>query len=661
MSRAISSTKVVIDEQVIPATIIFSLHNGKIIEIINEVLSPTDPLLQAYNVLPSDYRNLTPLVILPGLVDAHVHLNEPGRTEWEGFATGTQSAASGGVTTVVDMPLNAIPPTTTVLNLNLKIAAAQGQCWCDVGFWGGLVPDNIEDLVPLVHAGVRGFKGFLLDSGVEEFPAITIGYIENAMEKVSGLHTILMFHDEMQPCASISSPKGADRIQNVDSVTGDSDSSSVSLESGFSSGTKLTTPASTNVSNTPKSCSDLLHDDIEKLDLGMSQSFIKRAPAPVKDLLRKAVQPSAEEEDHSHCKLPHVHARSINHSVLTDSQAKALAKSPYLASSEPIYGRAARLAKSPELKPFTNEYYQERERELELERKARHGQFVIYDEDSDEYNAKSPLEIAAVEDSVLETVDSRAYASFLASRPDSFETTAIGEIIACAQKNPTVPLHIVHLATHEAVPLLRAAIEDGLKITAETCFHYLMFAAENIPDGHTEFKCCPPIRTESNRQLLWQALRKNVITTVVSDHSPCTPDLKDLGNGDFFAAWGGIASVGLGLPILWTEGRKLDEPISFTEIAKWTSLNTAKQAGLHHRKGRIAVGYDADFAVFDPDIEYTVETAKTFFKNKLTAYNGVNFSGRVVETILRGNSVYALGKGVSTIPMGDLLLEPRFH
>ncbi|GMG39186.1 unnamed protein product [Ambrosiozyma monospora] len=171
MSRAISSEKVVIDGSIIPATIIFSLQSGKILTIIkNKILKENDPLLIRYSVV--SYRNLSPYVIMPGLVDSHVHLNEPGRTEWEGFATGTQSAASGGVTTVIDMPLNAIPPTTNITNFNLKLAAAEGQTWVDTGFWGGLVPDNLDDLVPLIQAGVRGFKGFMMDSGVDEFPMI---------------------------------------------------------------------------------------------------------------------------------------------------------------------------------------------------------------------------------------------------------------------------------------------------------------------------------------------------------------------------------------------------------------------------------------------------------------------------------------------------------
>ena len=218
----------------------------------------------------------------------------------------------------------------------------------------------------------------------------------------------------------------------------------------------------------------------------------------------------------------------------------------------------------------------------------------------------------------------------------------------------------MHLATHEAVPLLRAAKAKGLPVTAETCFHYLSLCAERIGSCSTHFKCCPPIRTDDNRKLLWKALRNDVVTTVVSDHSPCTPDLKGMEKGDFFEAWGGISSVGFGLPILYTEGLKLDPPIRLAEINKWCSWNTAKQVGLSHCKGAIRVGYDADLLIFDTDAKYVVENKETYFKNKLTAYDGMEFRGRVLETLVRGNTVFAMGRGFSG-PKGKLILEPRFE
>lgn len=409
------------------------------------------------------------MCILPGIVDAHVHLNEPGRTEWEGFASGTQSAASGGVTTVIDMPLNAIPPTTTIANFDKKLQAAEGQTWVDVGFWGGLVPDNLKDLKPLINAGVRGFKGFMMESGVDEFPEIDCEYIKNALEEVKGLSTMLMFHAESDNGACCNEKK--------------------------------------------------VEEDVD---------------------------------------------------------------------------------------------------------------------------------------------DARKYQTFLDSRPDSFETNAITKIISCMETQPTTKCHIVHLATKDALPMIETAQGKGLPLSVETCFHYLSLKAEEIPDGNTQFKCCPPIRSNDNRLKLWDALRRGTITSVVSDHSPCTPELKGLERGDFMAAWGGITSVGFGLPILWTTGREIyGDEFKLSEIAKYCCEATAKQIGLSHKKGSIKTGMDADFAIFDDEMEFTISNSKTYFKNKLTAFDGKVLKGKVVETVLRGNSIYAYGKGVSNVPMGQLILTPR--
>ena len=573
MSRALSSTRVLIDDQIIPATIIFTIETGKILHIEQKVLPPNDAILKRYAVLPIDYRNVSPAVIMPGLVDAHVHLNEPGRTEWEGFATGTRAAAFGGVTTVIDMPLNAIPPTTTVYNFNLKINAAREQCWVDVGFWGGLIPANLQDLVPLIRMGVRGFKAFMIESGVDEFPAVTPRIIHEAMKIVKDEKTLLMFHAEMQPQEhrvdfQILDEEDLSRDEDEGLANFDANANAVAIED------------------------ELMNTDF---DLGMSASFINRAPQPVVKLLRN--DPGTHKEEHELCKLPHNHAGSIDESVLSNEQAKKLASTPVLAGADPTHGKNA-------MKVKQQSHLEEEESTWLIE---------------DDTKVSSPLLLAKQKDSSLATVDPTAYASFLASRPDNFETTAIAEIINCSTLEPTVPLHIVHLATHEAVPLLRAAKAKGLPITAETCFHYLSLCAEKISSCSTHFKCCPPIRTDDNRKLLWKALRNDIITTVVSDHSPCTPDLKGLEKGDFFEAWGGISSVGFGLPILYTEGQKLNPPISLVEINKWCSLNTAKQVGLEDRKGALKIGYDADFCIFDTDAIFTVENKDVYFKNKLTA------------------------------------------
>ncbi|CUS23826.1 LAQU0S12e00914g1_1 [Lachancea quebecensis] len=537
--KAIASRNVIIDHQCIPATILYSTDSGKIVEIFkNEVIKGIhDERMQLHRV--ADYSIVTPHVIMPGLVDSHVHLNEPGRTEWEGFATGTKAASSGGVTTVVDMPLNAIPPTTTVENLNIKLNAARDQMWCDVAFWGGLVPTNLDDLIPLVRAGVRGFKGFLLDSGVDEFPQVSKKYIMNALDVLKNEKTQLIFHAEMPPTHN--------------------------------------------------------HGILEP---------------PRKPLDLEAVH-SVES------------ARN-----LSNNQIRALAESSVLTSAEPRHGQPSHIVHHDDL-------------------------------------ITPPLTVAAEANDALANVDPTEYGSFLASRPDQCETSAIELVISCLresvnlfQKAPQV--HIVHLATKEAIPMIiKAQRELGLPLTVETCFHYLAFAAEQIPAKATQFKCCPPIRTEDNRKALWKALHDKIITTVVSDHSPCTPQLKNLAEGDFFSAWGGISSVGLGLSILITEGSKMSPPASLADIVEWCCENTAKQVGLHDRKGYLRVGYDADFVVLDQHQRRTISKDNILYKNKLTAYEGRELKGQVVTTFLRGQSIYDVAMGPSRVPKGKTLLEPR--
>lgn len=495
----LASSRAVIEDRLTPATLIVSTVTGTITSIHHSVLPPS--------AFPpgTPYTDYSPHVLLPGLVDAHVHLNEPGRTEWEGFWTGTRAAAFGGVTTVVDMPLNAIPPTTTVANLHEKIKAAQGQCWVDVGFYGGIIPGNVADLKPLVKAGVRGFKGFLIDSGVEEFPAVSSEDVAAVFQELADEPTTVMFHAEMIPPISAS-----------------------------------------------------VGDDVQW--------------------------------------------------------------------------------SLPPLEPT------------------------------------GPLE---------------RYQTFLDSRPSSFETYAILAIISLAHLAPNLPLHIVHLSAIEAIPMLRAARERGVKITAETCFHYLSLAAEQIQEGDTRHKCCPPIRNQANQDGLWNEMlagQDSVLQTVVSDHSPCTPNLKLLPShlpsgaeagpkatgcgaaaesqaGDFFSAWGGISSVGLGLSILWTEAlrRELPVPELLLNVAMWCCANTAKQVGLEHRKGALKVGLDADVAVFDTDATFEVQRESMLFRNKCSPYQGKVLTGVVRETWVRGRRVHSREGGFVEKggPVGELLLEPR--
>jgi len=471
----LASSRAVIDDQVTPATVVVSSETGKIVAI-HKFIQPASNFPAG-----TSYTNYSPKLLLPGLVDAHVHLNEPGRTEWEGFYTGTQAAAFGGVTTVVDMPLNAIPPTTTVAGLKEKIAAAKGQCWVDVGFYGGIIPGNEAELKPLVKEGVRGFKGFMIDSGVEEFPAVTSADIKKVFRELADEPTTVMFHAEMDvhPTQSTSHPTG-------------------------------------------------------------------------------------------------------------------------------------------------------------------------------------PL---------------NRYQTFLDSRPSSFETSAISEILSLAHLAPTLPLHIVHLSAVEAIPLLREARAKGVLITAETCPHYLSLAAEEIKQGDTRHKCCPPIRSQVNQDGLWAEMQRpdnSCIKTVVSDHSPCTPNLKLLPTsipgsvtassnkepGDFFSAWGGISSVGLGISILWTEAET--RRFSIEDVVRWCCKNTAKQVGLEHQKGDLAVGMDADVAVFDDEAEFVVQPSTMLFRNKCSPYEGKVLKGVVTETWLRGRRIHSRRDGFGEGgPQGRLLLEPR--
>ncbi|MBL7261906.1 allantoinase AllB [Paractinoplanes lichenicola] len=372
--------------------------------------------------------------LLPGLVDTHVHVNEPGRTEWEGFASATRAAAAGGVTAIIDMPLNSLPPTVDVAALRVKQAAAEGQTFVDVGFWGGAIPGNSASLPALHDAGVFGFKAFLADSGVPEFPPLSAPQLAAAM-------------------------------------------------------------------------------------------------IAVRNVL-----------------------------------------------------------------------------------------FVVHAEDPD-YLGDLPGEAT--------------YAEFLASRPVEAEHAAVATAVDAARRTGS-RVHILHLSAATALPLIAAARAEGLPVTAETCPHYLTLDADHIPAGATEFKCCPPIRDAANADLLWQALADGLITCVVSDHSPCTPELKKRDTGDFAAAWGGIASVQLGLPVIWTSARARGHALA--DVVDWMARRPADLVGLR-AKGRIEVGADADLVAFDPEETFVVEPARLHHKNPVTPYAGRKLSGVVRTTWLRGHAV----------------------
>ncbi|MEV6650840.1 allantoinase AllB [Streptomyces sp. NPDC051219] len=391
--------------------------------------------------------------LLPGLVDTHVHVNDPGRTEWEGFWTATRAAAAGGITTLLDMPLNSLPPTTTTGHLATKREVARSKAHIDVGFWGGAVPSNVKDLRPLHDAGVFGFKCFLSPSGVEEFPELGQEELARSMAETAGFGGLLIVH--------------------------------------------------------------------------------------------------AEDPHH--------------------------------------------------------------------------------------------LESAPQQ-------DGPRYADFLASRPRDAENTAIEGLIAHA-KRLGARVHVLHLSSSDALPLIAAAKRDGVRISVESCPHFLTLTAEEVPDGATEFKCCPPIREAENQDALWQGLIDGTIDCIVSDHSPCTPELKRFDTGDFAAAWGGISSLQLGLPAIWTEARKRGR--SLEDVARWMSAAPAELAGLA-QKGAIEAGRDADFAVLAPDETFTVDPAELFHRNQVTAYAGKTLHGVVKSTWLRG--VRIADRGTLTEPTG-LLLE----
>ena len=407
---------VVVDDERITAL----LEDGAAVEAQEEVVVPDDQ------------------VLMPGLVDSHVHVNEPGRTPWEGYESATRAGLAGGITTILDMPLNSSPPTTTVDNLDAKEEAAQGKLSVDVGFWGGAVPGNIDQMAPLWDKGVFGFKCFTAHSGIDEYGYLGYEGVKEVLAKLAELDAVLIVHAE-------------------------------------------------------------------------DSRILAEAPQDITD----------------------------------------------------------------------------------------------------------------------------QYATFLASRPRAAENTAIEQVLAAARETGA-RVHILHLSSAEALPAIRAAKQEGVKVTVETCPHYLTFASALIPDGATEYKCCPPLRENDNRKALWEGLKDGTIDHIASDHSPCTVDLKVKDTGDFGKAWGGVASVQLGLPAVWTAGEEFG--IELSDIARWLAANPCASFRVPG-KGSIAVGNDADFAVVAPEETFVVDVEDLEHKNKISPYQGRTLRGVVKRTVLRGRTV----------------------
>ena len=398
--------------------------------------------------------------VLPGIVDTHVHLNEPGRTEWEGFATGTRAAAAGGVTTVVDMPLNSIPVTTSVDALRRKARAADGVALVDYGLWGGVIPGNGADLAPLLEAGALGFKVFLVPSGIDEFPMTGPRDLAAAMSRIAEHDAVLLVHAE----------------------------------------------------------------------------------AP--EVIEQAVRASSG--------------------------------------------------------------------------------------------------------------DPRHYETWLASRPVAAELEAIDRMLELSARTGC-RVHIVHLACADGIARIALARKSGVRVTVETCPHYLTFAAEAVPDGATAFKCAPPIRERRHRERLWQGLERGDIDLIASDHSPAPPALKCLDSGSFLDAWGGIASLELALPAVWTGARERGRTLE--DVVRWMSRHPAALADLA-RKGRITPGSDADLVVFDPDRLMTVNPQALRQRHAVTPYAGLALRGHVLRTFVRGMCVYDGDRFAEPAPGRWLRREP---
>jgi allantoinase len=433
--RAFLSRRVVTPQGIQLAAVL--VEDGRILDVVPPHQLPAQ-------ILVKDFGEAA---ILPGLVDSHVHINEPGRTEWEGFRTATRAAAAGGYTLLVDMPLNCLPATTTVPALEAKRAAASGQCHVDWMAWGGVVSDNKEHIESLAAAGVPGFKCFLIHPGIDGFTMVNEAQLRAALPHVARTGLPLLVHAELP---------------------------------------------------------------------GLVDASTRR----------------------------------------------------------------------------------------------------------------------------LEQADWSKYATYLQSRPDGAELSAIQLMISLCREYH-FRLHIVHLATRQALDMLRAAKSEGLPVSVETCPHYLHFSSDKIPDGQTLFKCAPPIRSRENCEELWHGLREGVIDLVATDHSPCPPEMKRLAEQNFQTAWGGIASLSLALPVMWTEASR--RGFTLADIARWMAESPARLAGCGSRKGRLAKDFDADFVVFEPETEFVATDEHLYYRHRVSPYLGEKLRGAVKATYLRGNCVFTDG------------------
>ena len=440
---AIKGNRILTPEGTRPAIVL--IQDGLIIDVVDSLSG----------IKANQMIDIGDSVLMPGIIDPHVHINEPGRTDWEGFDTATRAAIAGGITTLVDMPLNASPVTTTAEAFDQKIAATHGQLHTNCGFWGGLVPGNTGDIEPLIDKGVLGFKAFLTHSGIDEFPNVT------------------------------------------------------------------------------------------EADLRQAMPIIARHGLPLL----------------VHCELS------------TDEK--------------------------------------------------------------------------------LAAGDGRSYQNYLSSRPKEWEDNAIALMIRLCEEYQC-RTHIVHLSSANAIEPIVRAKQKGLPLTVETGQHYLYFKAETIPDGQTQFKCAPPIREAENNDRLWAALRDGIIDFVATDHSPTPPALKKLTSGDFMSAWGGIASLQVALPVLWTAAQQ--RGFTIHDIARWLCEKPAQLAGLPHRKGRIVTGYDADILVWNPEKSFTVSEDLLHHKHKMTPYLHEHLHGVVEQTYLAGVPVFA--NGIFTKLNAGQLLTP---